>query len=128
MKNIILASQSPRRKELLAQAGFSFEIITSDVEEIITHTKPWEIAESLSSQKAEDVFNKVIDKYGEDKADNYLVIGADTIFTYPSRSTLPPTKETGVTETRLLTIGIPYFFSILLPVSTKCSARVVILS
>ena len=79
MKNIILASQSPRRKELLAQAGFSFEIITSDVEEIITHTKPYEIAKSLSSQKAEDVFSKVIDKYGIDKADNYLVIGADTI-------------------------------------------------
>ncbi|MBR3833038.1 MAG: septum formation protein Maf [Lachnospiraceae bacterium] len=85
MKNIILASQSPRRKELLAQAGFSFEIITSDVEEIITHTKPWEIAESLSSQKAEDVFNKVIDKYGEDKADNYLVIGADTIVAIEDR-------------------------------------------
>ncbi len=85
MKNIILASQSPRRKELLAQAGFEFEIITSDVEEIITHTKPWEIADSLSRQKAEDVFSKVIDKYGVDKADNYLVIGADTIVAIDDR-------------------------------------------
>lgn len=79
MKKIILASQSPRRKELLAQAGFEFEIITSDVEEKITHTKPSHIAESLSCQKAEDVFNKLIDKYGDDEAQQFLVIGADTI-------------------------------------------------
>ena len=79
MKKIILASQSPRRKELLAQAGFEFQIITSDVDEVITHTKPRDIAESLSSQKAEDVYHKLIEKYGEAEARNYLVIGADTI-------------------------------------------------
>ena len=77
MKNIILASQSPRRKELLAQVGFTFEIITSDVEEKITHTRPSDIAESLSCQKAEDVFSKVIDKYGTDEAKDYLVIGPE---------------------------------------------------
>lgn len=79
MKKIILASQSPRRKELLAQAGFEFRIITSDVEEKIIHAKPAHIAESLSCQKAEDVYNKLIEKYGSDEAKNYLVIGADTI-------------------------------------------------
>lgn len=85
MKNIILASQSPRRKELLAQAGFEFEIITSDVDEKITHTKPSDIAESLSRQKAEDVFSKVIEKYGACEAENYLVIGADTIVAMEDR-------------------------------------------
>ncbi len=85
MKKIILASQSPRRKELLAQAGFEFQIITSDVDEVITHTKPRDIAESLSSQKAEDVFNKLIEKYGEAEATNYLVIGADTIVAIEDR-------------------------------------------
>lgn len=85
MKKIILASQSPRRKELLAQAGFEFEIITSDVDEEITHTKPSDIAESLSAQKAEDVFNKLIERYGPDEAKNYLVIGADTIVAIEDR-------------------------------------------
>lgn len=85
MKKIILASQSPRRKELLAQAGFEFQIITSDVEEVITHTKPSDIAESLSSQKAEDVYHKLIDIYGADEARNYLVIGADTIVAIEDR-------------------------------------------
>lgn len=79
MKKIILASQSPRRKELLALAGYDFEIITSDVEEVITKVKPAEIAEDLSSQKAEDVYNKIIDMYGVDQGKEYLVIGADTI-------------------------------------------------
>lgn len=79
MKNIILASQSPRRKELLAQAGFEFEIVTSDVEEIITGTKPEQIAESLSRQKACDVYNKIVREKGLEYAGNSIVIGADTI-------------------------------------------------
>lgn len=85
MKNIILASQSPRRKELLAQAGFEFEIITSDVEERITYTKPSRIAESLSCQKAEDVYHKIVERYGADGAKDYLVIGADTIVAIEDR-------------------------------------------
>ena len=85
MKKIILASQSPRRKELLAQAGFEFQIITSDVEEVISHTKPSDIAGSLSRQKAEDVYGKLVDRYGAEEAKNYLVIGADTIVAIEDR-------------------------------------------
>ncbi len=85
MKKIILASQSPRRKELLAQAGIEFQIITSDVEEKITHTKPRDIAESLSCHKAEDVYSKLIDRYGELEAGKSLVIGADTIVAIEDR-------------------------------------------
>ena len=79
MRKIILASQSPRRKELLALAGYDFQVITSDVEEIITKVKSAEIAEDLSSQKAEDVYNKVIETYGTEQGKEYIVIGADTI-------------------------------------------------
>ncbi len=79
MKKIILASQSPRRKELLTQAGYEFQVITSDVEEKIMGEEPDEIAESLACQKAEDVFNKLVDEYGYEGVKDYLVIGADTI-------------------------------------------------
>lgn len=79
MKKIILASQSPRRRELLALAGYDFEVITSDVDEEITKEKPEEIAEDLSCQKAEDVFNKVLEKYGKEYIQDYVIIGADTI-------------------------------------------------
>ncbi len=79
MKKIILASQSPRRRQLLNQAGIEFQVITSQVEEKITEIEPDEIAEDLSSQKAWDVFKKITEDKGEAAARDYLVIGADTV-------------------------------------------------
>lgn len=70
---IILASASPRRKELLEQIGLSFQIKVSDVEEKITRTEPSEIVKELSGQKAEAVLQS-LPADGE-----VLVIGADTI-------------------------------------------------
>jgi len=66
----VLASQSPRRKKLLSQIGFIFEIIPSNTEEIITSNNPIDIVNELSLQKAKDVATSV---------SNALVIGADTI-------------------------------------------------
>ena len=39
MRNIILASGSPRRKELLAQVGISFEIVKAEGEEIYSQSE-----------------------------------------------------------------------------------------
>lgn len=70
---IILASASPRRKELLEQIGLEFQIKISAVAEKITKTNPAEIVEELSCQKAEAVLKSL-------PADQeVLVIGADTI-------------------------------------------------
>ncbi|MBR2046092.1 MAG: Maf family protein, partial [Agathobacter sp.] len=55
MSQIILASQSPRRKELLEQIGLEFEICPAKGEEIITKTIPEEVVMELSKQKAEEV-------------------------------------------------------------------------
>lgn len=79
MKNIILASQSPRRKELLALAGYEFSIVTSGVDEVITEKIPEKVAVSLANQKAGDVFNIILEKYGNNEIENYIVIGADTV-------------------------------------------------
>lgn len=73
----ILASASPRRKELMEQAGFSFEVIPSTVEETITKTVPSEIVMELAAQKAEDVFRRHRSRWEE-----CVVIGADTIVVY----------------------------------------------
>ena len=70
MKKIILASASPRRKELLAQIGLEFEVIPSHAEEKITKTEPGDVVEELSLQKAADVAAGVEDG---------IVIGSDTI-------------------------------------------------
>ncbi|WP_280769775.1 Maf family protein [Salipaludibacillus daqingensis] len=71
MKPFVLASQSPRRKQLLEQAGLSFTIIPSDVEEIVPESyTPKETVASLAHQKATDVFSRNPDK---------LILAADTI-------------------------------------------------
>ena len=68
---IVLASASPRRKELLEQLGLEFEICVSDVEEKITESIPSKVVEELSAQKAEAVFAQL--------QGDVLVIGADTV-------------------------------------------------
>lgn len=69
--NIILASKSPRRTELLNLIGIKHTIVPSTVEEIVKdNLTPKEIVEDLSLQKATDVAAKY---------PNDLVIGADTI-------------------------------------------------
>ena len=73
MKRIILASASPRRKELLSQVGVVFEVIPSMEEEICKEKEPAKLVELLARQKAESVAAGVT---GE-----YIVIGSDTVVT-----------------------------------------------
>ncbi|NPA45258.1 MAG: septum formation protein Maf [Chlorobi bacterium] len=72
-KKILLASKSPRRKQLLKDAGFNFEIITSkEVEEIIPNNiRNNEVAIYLSELKA--------NAYKNDLSENEILISADTI-------------------------------------------------
>ena len=70
---ILLASASPRRRELLEQIGLPFEVVVSHVEEVITETEPGKVVEQLSAQKAEAVAGS----HGE--PEETLVIGADTV-------------------------------------------------
>ncbi|WP_209121977.1 nucleoside triphosphate pyrophosphatase [Alkalihalobacillus sp. BA299] len=71
MKPFILASGSPRRKELLEQAKISFTAQTSDVDETIDPAlSPEDLVQSLALQKAAAVFEVNKDA---------VVLGADTI-------------------------------------------------
>ena len=68
---LILASQSPRRRELLLKAGFVFETIPSQVNERIPDQSAPELtAERLASAKAQDIAGRHPDA---------VVLGADTI-------------------------------------------------
>lgn len=58
-KKIILASASPRRRELLIQIGLDFDVVVSETEEKITSTEPAKVVEELSAQKAEAVWEKL---------------------------------------------------------------------
>ncbi len=75
-KELILASASPRRRELLLQIGLEHIVVTSGCEETITKTEPEEIVMELSRQKAEAVYRKQRKK--QYKTENYI-LAADTI-------------------------------------------------
>lgn len=74
---VILASGSPRRKELLELIGVEFKIITSNKEEVITSTNPEEVVKELSAMKAEDV--------AENVSGPALILGADTVVAHDGR-------------------------------------------
>lgn len=77
---LILASGSPRRKELLKQVGLKFEVITSDCDESTKESNPSKIVEFLAAKKAKAVAEVYSDKLNFSKSNNnFIVIGADTI-------------------------------------------------
>lgn len=71
MDNLILASQSPRRQQLLEQAGYTFTIVVSDVDETNPEGMPGEkVPEFLAQKKALAIAEKHPDA---------TIIAADTI-------------------------------------------------
>ncbi len=75
---LILASGSPRRKELLAKITKEFTVLSSDYDESIlknTLTDPAELVTQLAFHKAEEVWKHY---FSEEKQD-YGIIGSDTI-------------------------------------------------
>ena len=77
MNKIILASGSPRRRELLEQIGIPFEVVTSNAAEVTSAVQPDEIVKELSKIKAEAVA-QICKEKGETYQDA-VILGADTI-------------------------------------------------
>lgn len=74
MKKLILASQSPRRKQLLEQIGLKFEVYPSNIEEFLDPLlSPREQVEALSIQKAITVAQKFADA---------IILSADTMVSF----------------------------------------------
>ena len=104
MSDIILASASPRRKEILLQAGIEFEIIVSHADEDVPESDPALLVEELARRKGRAVADMLAGKglpggmvqedqedkegpgspgqgLGNQEEKDHLVIGADTIVT-----------------------------------------------
>lgn len=71
MYQMILASGSPRRKEILEQADVVFQIIPSQKEEIVSSSQPDDVVKELSLMKASDIADHM--------SVNSIIIGADTV-------------------------------------------------
>ena len=100
VKAIILASASPRRKELLERIGLKFEVEPSNYEEgISSELGPHELAKSLSLEKA---------KLVAQNHKNTLVIAADTFIVFESRILGKPRTETEAKEMLKTMNGKPH--------------------
>jgi septum formation protein len=89
---LVLASTSPRRKELLTQAGFNFRVHSSLVpEERREEEDPIALATRLACEKAQAVFTALASQDSEN--DPLLVLGADTVVVSPAKEILGKPKD-----------------------------------
>jgi septum formation protein len=72
----ILASTSPRRKELIGHLKVPFEIYSLNVPEESNETDPVSFSQEISNLKGEAVFKKFVN---ENPQNNYFVVSSDTI-------------------------------------------------
>src|SRR4030042_1403714 len=90
MKTIILASGSPRRKELLEIIGLKFKVEPSNYEEDIkSGVEPHEIAQRISLEKAKVVASK---------HKNAIVIAADSLIVFRGKIMGKPSTEAEARE------------------------------
>lgn len=89
---LILASNSPRRKEILKMAGYAFTVIPSDYAEN-DEKDPVSTAIDNAKGKAEDVFSRLDNKKGK------TVLGADTVVFFKGEILGKPASEEDATNT-----------------------------
>ena len=75
-KHIILASASPRRKEILGSMGADFKVVTADTDESCDISDPIELTVELARKKGRAVYSLLSD---QGQADGAIVISADTV-------------------------------------------------
>ena len=76
---IVLASASPRRKDILNELGVSFSIMCADTDENSAQTDPRRFTEELAAKKGMAVYQKIINEQGTDTANSAIIISADTV-------------------------------------------------
>ena len=89
---LILASNSPRRQELLKECGYPFEIIISDYDEKAFSSDPYITASAFAKGKAQSVFETQTDK------DKCVVVGADTVVYNQGKILNKPKNDAEATE------------------------------
>ena len=87
-RRMVLASKSPRRRELLEMLGAQFEVITSNCDENITGLAPRDLVRELALRKAEAVYKRLNDP-------DAVVIGSDTIVTPDGVKALGKPRDRG---------------------------------
>ena len=90
----VLASGSPRRRELLAKVIPNYEVIPAVGDENADNTEPSKMVEELSFKKASEIFHKIF----TNETDRLVVIGADTVVSYNRRVLGKPADRADATR------------------------------
>ena len=111
---LILASQSPRRRQILSRLNIPFKVIISDVDEYTypSDESPKSYAQKLASIKCENVSKKYTD---------YLVVGSDTIVILNDKVMgKPQNKKDAIHKLKLLSGNT---HQVITAVSIQCTKR-----
>ena len=81
IQSVVLASASPRRREILQNLGLRFEVLAADVDETCTERDPARLCEVLAARKGEAVRARLAAE-GRDLSKT-LVIASDTVVAVP---------------------------------------------
>jgi septum formation protein len=109
-KRLVLASVSPRRKELLGVLGIDFETIPSEIEEHVeVGMAPEQVAVHLAVQKATTVKDRIFATCPADQrriqSERLVVLGADTLVVLGSTILGKPSSKEAASEMLSLLSG-----------------------
>lgn len=100
---VVLASASPRRREILEQIGIEPVVVPGSLEEKAASTAPEEVVKELSLMKAQHVYETFV----KGRMDGAVVIGSDTVVSAGGRILgKPAAKEEAKAMIRLLAGGV----------------------
>ena len=91
MYQIILASASPRRKEIMEKMEIPYQVIASNVKEEVEETEPDQMVQALARLKTEAIKEEAKSRTEEDK--DIIIIGADTMVFYKEHALGKPKDE-----------------------------------
>ena len=100
--NLILASTSPRRKEILKREGFDFKLVPSKFNEENISDNPILTAVNNATGKAREVFNNLHDS-------SAVVLGADTIVVFKGNIIGKPKNKEDAVQTLKILSGRTHF-------------------
>ena len=87
MHKILLASGSPRRRELFTEAGLNFEVVSVDVDETPNEKEPEKVAQELSRRKAVAADREPV------SGRNKVIVAADTVVIHNGKVLGKPKDE-----------------------------------
>lgn len=92
-QRLILASASPRRREILQSAGLQFDILAVAADETITEgTPPYQAVQTIAKRKTQAAVTQLKQKGG--LSQGQAIIGADTVVCIHNQILGKPTDET----------------------------------